>query len=324
MSEISTSGNPTAMRQRRIYRVTIAGGIINALLLAFKFAAGIIAGSAAMIADAVHSLSDFLTDIVVLVFVRVSSKPRDKDHDYGHGKYETLATAIIGMALMCVGVMILYNGVTKTWSAINGATLESPGLLAFVAAVVSIVMKEWAFRFTRKVGEEVQSQAVVANAWHHRSDAFSSIGTAFGIGGAIALGERWAVLDPIAAVIVSFFILKAAYGLMAQATKELLEESLSDAIEQEIVSIAEGEENVTQVHNLRTRHIGNNIAIEMHLRLPGNMTLYDAHNHAINIENKLRERFGGQTHIGLHLEPLKVDGRYVEPNDSGRAGDSSL
>lgn len=306
-------------RQRKIYMVTLAGSIINVVLLVFKFVAGILAGSAAMIADAVHSLSDFLTDIVVLVFVKVSSKPSDENHDYGHGKYETLATAIIGIALMVVGMMIFYNGITKTWSAVNGEHLRSPGMLAFIASVASILMKEWAFRFTNRVGKEIQSQAVVANAWHHRSDAFSSIGTAFGIGGAIILGERWAVLDPLAAIIVSFFILKVAYNLIAQATKELLEASLPKDTETEIVRLAAEENRVSEIHNLRTRRIGNNIAIEMHLRLPGNLSLYEAHEHARNIEKRLRERFGEQTYIGLHLEPLKVNGEYVEPKGRGKS-----
>lgn len=306
-------------RQRKIYMVTLAGSIINAVLLVFKFVAGILAGSAAMIADAFHSLSDFLTDIVVLVFVRVSSKPSDENHDYGHGKYETLATAIIGIALMVVGMMILYNGITKTWAAVNGEHLRSPGMLAFIAAVASILMKEWAFRFTNRVGKEVQSQAVVANAWHHRSDAFSSVGTAFGIGGAIILGERWGVLDPLAAIIVSFFILKVAYNMIAQATKELLEASLPKDTETEIVRLAAEENRVSEIHNLRTRRIGNNIAIEMHLRLPGNLSLYEAHEHARNIEKRLRERFGEQMYIGLHLEPLKVNGEYVEPKGRGKS-----
>jgi cation diffusion facilitator family transporter len=308
-------------RQHKIYKVTLAGSMVNVVLLTLKFAAGIVAGSAAIIADAVHSLSDFLTDIVVLLFVRVSSKPSDEDHDYGHGKYETLATAIIGIALMVVGMMILYNGLTKTWSAVNGTPLHVPGVLALAAAIISIILKEWAFRFTRRVGEKVGSQAVVANAWHHRSDAFSSVGTAFGIGGAILLGERWAVLDPLAAIIVSFFILKASYSLIAQATKELLEASLPKDTEAEIVRLAEEEDRVSGIHNLRTRRIGNTIAIEMHLRLPGNLSLYEAHEHARNIENRLRERFGEQTHIGLHLEPLKVNGKYVEPKGRGESDD---
>ena len=302
-------------REQSIYRVTIAGSIINAVLLAFKFTAGILGGSAAMIADAVHSLSDFMTDIVVLLFVKLGNKPQDEDHDYGHGKYETLATALIGIALMGVGAMICYNGLTKTWAVINGEQLKSPGMIAFIAAIVSIALKEWAYRFTEKVGREVSSQAVRANAWHHRSDALSSIGTAFGIGGAILLGAQWAVLDPLAAIIVSFFILKAAYGLIVQATNELLEGSLPEDVEAQMVELAAEEEGVADIHNLRTRRLGNKIAIEMHVRMPGEMSLYEAHEKATRIEKRLRKQFGEHTHIALHLEPLKVNGCYVSPKE---------
>lgn len=300
-------------RERSIFRVTIGGSIINVVLLVFKFTAGVLGGSAAMIADAVHSLSDFITDAIMLVFVKLGNKPSDDSHDYGHGKYETLATAIIGIALLGVGIMICYSGVTKIWWAIQGKQLHSPGMIALVAAIVSVVLKEWAFEFTNRVGKKVNSQAVIANAWHHRSDAYSSIGTVFGIGGAILLGNEWAVLDPLAAMIVSLFIVKAAYGLIKQAFEELLEASLPACVESEIVKIAEEDTYVSQIHNLRTRRIGNCIAIEMHLRMPGDTSLYEAHQHASNIEKRLRDRFGSGTHISLHLEPLKVNGSYVKP-----------
>lgn len=300
-------------RERKIYRVTIAGGIINVLLLAFKFVAGVVGGSAAMIADAVHSLSDFLTDIVVLVFVKLSNKPSDDDHDYGHGKYETLATALIGMALLAVGIMILYNGTVETVAAVRGEQLPTPGWIALVAALLSIVLKEWAYQFTARVGRRVGSQAVVANAWHHRSDAFSSVGTAIGIGGAILLGPRWAVLDPIAAMVVSVFILKAAVGLIRQSTAELLEASLPGNVEEEIVGLVCEESQAGEVHNLRTRRIGNRIAMEMHVRMPGAMTLYEAHRHATAIEQRIRRHFGPDTLITLHIEPRKVNGNYEEP-----------
>lgn len=300
-------------RLKRIYWVTLKGSLVNVLLLTGKFVAGILGGSVAMIADAVHSLSDFVNDIVILLFVKLGSKPMDKDHDYGHGKYETLATAVIGVSLLAVGVMIFIDGVRKVWDVMQGQTIESPGIIALVAAVASIILKEWAFRFTMKVGKEVDSQAVIANAWDHRSDALSSIGTALGIGGAILLGSKWAVLDPLAALVVSIFILKAAYTLVIQATNELLEASLSEHIEQEIMDIALQEENVTDPHNLRTRSIGNIIAIEMHVRMPGNISLYEAHRKSTNIENRLKERFGEQTHVGIHPEPIKVNGRYIEP-----------
>lgn len=295
----------TKDREHRIYFVTLMGSVVNIVLLVFKFMAGILGGSAAMIADAVHSLSDFMTDIVVLLFVKISSKPEDKDHDYGHGKYETLATSLIGVALLCVGLYIFYSGAYRTWAAFKGAPIEQPGIVALWAALFSIVMKEWTYRFTVKVGKEVQSQAVVANAWHHRSDALSSIGTAVGIGGAIFLGEDWAVLDPIAAVVVSIFIIRTAALLVSGSLDELLEKSLPDDEERQIEQIVHSEPEVSGMHNLCTRRIGNRIAIEMHLRMPGEISLNESHAHATNIERKLRSHFGERTHINIHVEPLK-------------------
>lgn len=302
-------------REKSIYRVTLAGSAVNVVLLVFKFVAGFLGGSAAMIADAVHSLSDFITDVIVLLFVKLSAKPEDSDHDYGHGKYETLATSLIGLALMFVGVMIMYNGVCSIASAIMGNPLPQPGMIALAAALVSIALKEWAYRFTVKVGRKCESQAVIANAWHHRSDALSSIGTAVGIGGAILLGEKWAVLDPIAAVVVSVFIIRTAWQLTKQSAGELLEQSLPADMEREIVDIVAREPMTSEVHHLRTRRIGSHIAIEMHLRMPGDISLYESHQHATNIEQKLRKRFGASTHIGLHVEPLKINGKYVAPKN---------
>ena len=300
-------------RMKEVYRVTIWGSIINVVLLILKFAAGILGHSAAMIADAIHSLTDFATDAVVLVCVTLGSKPVDKSHDYGHGKFETLATAVIALALLAVGVMICYSGVMKTYGAmVLGETLEQPGMVALIAAVVSIVLKEWAFRFTARVGRRCDSQAVMANAWHHRSDALSSVGTMFGIGGAIFLGPRWAVLDPLAAIVVSVFIVRASLGLIKQAVDELTDASLPEATENEIMEIAGKEEGVQEIHNLRTRRIGNSIAIDMHVRMLGSTTLFDAHQRATNIEHRLKDRFGTGTYVNVHLEPIKVNGKYVK------------
>lgn len=300
-------------RQKETYRVTIAGSIINILLLAFKFAAGILGHSAAMIADAIHSLTDFVTDAIVLVFVRLGSKPTDRDHDYGHGKYETLASAIIGVSLLMVGMMICYSGVTKTYHAMCGEPLQQPGFIALAAAVASVVLKEWAYRFTVRVGRRCHSEAVVANAWHHRSDALSSVGTTVGIGGAIILGEKWAVLDPLTAIVVSFFIMKAAWSVLSKAVGELTDGSLPKETEDEIEKIVSEDKDVSVVHNLCTRRIGNRIAIEMHVRMPGETSLYVAHHHATEIEQRLKQRFGADTHISIHLEPVKVNGHYEDP-----------
>ena len=298
-------------REKAIYQVTWAGSFVNFLLVIFKFIAGILGHSAAMIADAVHSLSDFATDIVVLIFTRISNKPQDKNHDYGHGKYETLATAIIGIVLFAVGASICWNGLQAIQTVWQGGRLPAPGMLAFAGAIISIVSKELIYRYTIHVGRKINSSAVIANAWHHRSDAFSSIGTAIGIGGAIVLGESWSVLDPMAAVVVSFFIMKVAVQLLKPCVDELTEKSLPDEIEKEICLIAENTPGVSAIHNLRTRRIGNHYAIEMHVRMDGHLTLYEAHAKASVIENKLKEKYGNETHVGIHVEPVKdADGTY--------------
>lgn len=290
-------------RLKRIYKVTLAGGAVNVLLLAFKFVAGILGHSAAMLADAIHSLSDFVTDLIVLIFVRISERPQDKSHDYGHGKYETLALTIIGMALLAVAVGIFINGISRIAAWCHGQELQAPGMLALWAALASIILKELIYRYTIINARKLDSSALEANAWHHRSDALSSIGTAIGIGGAVLLGQRWVVLDPIASVIVGAFIVKVAVELILQGMRELLEHSLPDEIEEEIIQIAQSEPDVIQPHDLRTRRIGNRYAIELHILLSGDITLSKAHEHADSIEEKLKQRFGKFTHIAIHMEP---------------------
>ena len=292
-------------REKSIYRVTVLGSVVNLVLLLFKFVAGVAGHSAAMIADAVHSLSDFITDIIVLVFVRISSKPEDRGHEYGHGKYETLATLVIGVVLLGVGAGILYNALTSIVAVCRGGEIESPGVIALVAAAVSIVSKEWLYRYTAKVGRSAGSQAVIANAWHHRSDALSSVGTTVGIGGAILLGDSWRVLDPIAAVVVSFFIMKVSVKLLAPSLDELLEKSLPEEVERQILQTVLSAPGVSAPHHLRTRRIGSYYSIEMHVRMDGQLTLEQAHQTATVIETRLRELFGQSTLINIHVEPKK-------------------
>lgn len=294
-----------AAREAGIYRVTLVGSVVNLLLLVFKFVAGILGHSAAMLADAVHSLSDFVTDIIVIVFVRISSKPEDEGHDYGHGKYETLATAIIGLILLFVGFGILWNGATSIWDFWQGGELKEPGMLALWAALASILFKELLYQYTVLKGRRLNSQAVVANAWHHRSDALSSIGTAVGIGGAILLGEQWLVLDPLAAVVVSLFIMKVAIQLLVPCVEELLEKSLPAEVEEKIKQEILAFPGVTSPHHLRTRRIGSSYAIEVHIRMDGQITLEEAHHTATAIENRLKSEFGSRTYINIHVEPVK-------------------
>lgn len=290
-------------RNKEIYKVTIIGGAVNVILLLFKFVAGILGNSAAMIADAVHSLSDFVTDIIVILFVRISGKPKDKSHDYGHGKYETLAMTIIGLALLVVAVGILYNGVMKIVSWANGQQLAAPGLLALWAAILSIILKEVVYQYSIAKANQLNSPAVKANAWHHRSDALSSIGTAIGIGGAIFLGQRWTVLDPIASVIVGIFIFHVSIGMLRNGIGDLMEQSLPDDVEEEILQLASSIEGVDEPHDLRTRRIGNHYAIELHILMDGQISLREAHDKASEVEDLLTQHYGEGTHVVVHVEP---------------------
>ncbi|MBR5661866.1 MAG: cation transporter [Bacteroidales bacterium] len=294
-------------REKEIYKVTLVGSVGNLALLTFKFVAGVLGHSAAMIADAVHSLSDFFTDLIVLLFVKVSAKPQDESHDYGHGKFETIATLFIGLALVGAAIWIIVSGAVKFAHWLGGETLEVPGKLALLAAIVSILVKEALYRYSVVNGRKLDSQAVVANAWHHRSDALSSVGAAIGIGGAILLGQRWAVLDPFASIIVGCMLLKVALDLLKSSLGELTDQSLSADEESEIMDIITSFPDVSEPHNLRTRRIGNRIAIESHIRMDGDLPLSSAHEHASAIERKLKERFGSDALVTLHMEPKKSD-----------------
>ena len=281
----------------------MVGGAVNVVLLLFKFVAGIVGHSAAMTADAIHSLSDFVTDIIVLVFVHISGKPKDKSHDYGHGKYETLAMTLIGAALLAVAIGIVYNGMTKILLWAEGGQLEAPGMLALWAALLSIVLKEAVYRYSIAKAHKLNSQAVEANAWHHSSDALSSIGTAVGIGGAIFLGQRWTMLDPLASIIVGLFIVKVSIDLLRDGIGDLMEQSLPDAVEEEILQLAGSVPGVTEPHDLRTRRLGNHYAIELHILMDGDITLREAHDRASEVENVLRDHYGSNTHVVVHVEP---------------------
>ncbi len=291
-------------REKEIYKVTLVGSAGNAALLTFKFIAGVMGNSSAMIADAVHSLSDFVTDILVLVFVSISARPQDTSHDYGHGKFETIASFMIGLALVAAATGIVVSGALKLWAWWGGTELESPGWIALWAAVLSIVIKELLYQYTARRGRKLDSQVMIANAWHHRSDALSSVGAAAGIGLALWLGQHWAVFDPLASVVVGLMLLKVAYELLKTSINELTESSLPAETEQEIEQIILSFGDVRQPHNLRTRRIGNRIAIEAHVRMDGRLPLETVHERATTIERKLKERFGNNTHVTLHMEPF--------------------
>lgn len=292
-------------REEQIAKVTLTGSVVNLLLVVLKAVAGIAGHSAAMISDAVHSLSDFVTDIVVLVFVRISAQPRDEGHDYGHGKFETMATLFIGLALAAAAIGIVVSGASKLARWMQGEDLPSPGTMALWAALISIFAKEALYQYTRIKGRKLDSKALEANAWHHRSDALSSIGAAIGIGGAILLGNRWTVLDPIASIVVGLMLVKVAWDLLGPSFGELTDSSLPKDTEAEMLEMFKGINGVQDPHNLRTRRVGNRIVAEVHIRLDGRQTLAEAHEKATEVERRFKARFGQQSHIVVHMEPVK-------------------
>lgn len=290
-------------REKEIYRVTLVGSAVNLVLIVIKFVAGALGKSSALVADAAHSLSDFISDVIVLVFVKISGKPRDKSHDYGHGKFETLATLIIGLLLIGAGVGLMINGIKLVISSLGGEILPRPAGITLVVALLSIVSKEWLFRYTIARGKKLDSPALMANAWHHRSDAISSGGTLIGIAGAMFLGERWRILDPVAAIVVSVLIIKSGIDIVRPSISELLEASLPESQEEEIRQIVKGIDGIINVHNLRSRRIGNGIAVDLHARMDGRQSLSEAHAKATAAERAIRERFGENSYVNIHMEP---------------------
>ena len=292
-------------REKKAARVTWVGFFTNLILSAAKIVAGVVGRSSAMIADGIHSLSDFVTDLIVIVFIKISSKNEDSGHPYGHGKFETFATMLISFALFIVAIGIFYSGSVKIYEVLNGRTIERPTYLALIMAAVSIVVKEGLYWYTIIVGRKIDSPAVIANGWHHRSDAFSSIGTLIGISGAMFLGERWRILDPITSVIVGIFIVAVACKLARPSIQELLEVSLPKEIEAAIKEQVKETPGVKAFHHLRTRKNGNSFIIDMHIKVDARSSIVEAHDIATHVENNLKAAFGKHTQVNVHIEPYQ-------------------
>lgn len=290
-------------REKQISRITWIGMAINALLTLFKLVAGFVGKSSAMIADGVHSLSDFISDIVILVFLKISNKSRDKSHDFGHGKFETMATFILSLILIVVAARILSSGIENIRKVLAGELIAAPGKIALIAAAVSILAKEFCYQITVIVGRRVNSPAVIANAWHHRSDALSSVGSLIGIAGAIFLGSKWVILDPIMGCIISIVIFVVAVKMALPSAKQLLDVSLPDDVENDIVALASSVEGVEDVHNLKTRQSGPSMIVDMHILVNHNITIVEAHRIATEVEKAITGRYGKETQIQVHVEP---------------------
>ena len=290
-------------RTAKVTFVTLDGSVLNIILTVFKIFAGVLGRSTAMIADGIHSLSDLMSDIVVIVFVKISAKGRDKDHDYGHGKFETFATLILSLMLIVVAGNLMSGGINKIRQILDGGEVSSPGMIALWAAVASIVLKEILYRYTIIQGKALNSPMMIANAWHHRSDAFSSVGSLLGIAGAIFLGDKFVILDPITGCVISIFILVMAVKMSVPAIKELLDVSLPDDVEEKIEATAKSVKGVVDLHELKTRREGPGIIMEGHLVLDSEISLKEAHDISKKVEESLRKEFGTETQISLHLEP---------------------
>ncbi|MFA0888495.1 MAG: cation diffusion facilitator family transporter [Synergistales bacterium] len=314
-------------RETQAVRVTWIGLAVNTVLTLFKYVAGFLGGSAAMIADATHSLTDLVTDIVVILGFRIVRKPADETHDYGHGKVEALLAGLCGITLIAAGFGIFWSGTHAIWHHFTGQEIGRPGMIAFVAAIISVVSKEWLYRYTIVWGRKLNSNAVIAKAWDHRSDAFSSIGTTLGIGGALFLGEPARILDPMAAVIVSVFIVRAAIPILKECMDELLEASLCEEHEKVLENLILSVEGIRGTHKLRTRKIGPVIAIDVHILMDESLSLVEAHEISTRVEHLLRDNLGTGTYISLHMEPVSyylpvVPGSFDAP-PSGSAGMNS-
>lgn len=290
-------------RKSEIRRITLWGAVVNLLLTAGKLVAGALGHSAAMVADGVHSLSDLISDVVVLAFTHISAKGKDRDHSFGHGKFETLATLIISIILVIVGGKLMSEGIRSIIDIINGTVLPRPGIIALAAAAVSIAAKEILYHVTMKTGKRVQSPVVIANAWHHRSDALSSIGSLLGIGGAIILGSKWTILDPIVSCAISIAIIIVAFRMAMPSIAELLEASLPEEIENQITATASAVEGVRDFHELKTRRNGISFIIDAHMTVDPDISIVEAHNIATRVEEALRAKFGSETQISIHMEP---------------------
>ncbi len=293
-------------RSRDALRATWIGFTINIVLTILKFIAGVAGRSSAMIADAVHSLSDIASDLAVIFGIKAANKPQDDDHDFGHGKYETLVTTFIGLFLFGVAIGLVYSSSKSLWGFANGESIPRPGTIAVAAALLSIFLKEGIYHYTMKVAKRVDSKALEANAWHHRTDSLSSVGVFIGIGGAIILGGDFTILDPLAALIVSMLIFKISFKLVKESVLELTEASLDRKTEERIIRIISSVKGANRPHNLRTRRIGAYIAIDVHVKAPGRMILTDAHDIADRVEKELKKEFGEDTYVYIHMDPEDV------------------
>ena len=278
-------------------KISIVTIVINVVLSFLKFIAGVFAHSGAMISDAVHSLSDVLSTFVVIVGIKISEKDHDEEHPYGHERMECVAAIILAVMLALVGAGIGYSGVLKM---ISGENLQVPGMLALIAAVISIVTKEWMYWYTRNVAKKMNSEALMADAWHHRSDALSSVGSFVGIGGAM-LG--YPILDSVASVVICAFILKAAFDIFIGAINKMVDRACDPEIDDQIRTIIKSNEEIKSLDMLKTRMFGSKIFVDVEIGLSGEVTLEYAHSIADEVHDEIEEKIPAVKHCMVHVNP---------------------
>jgi len=285
-------------------KVTWTGMIVNIILSTFKFVAGILGHSQAMVADAVHSISDLITDVAVLIGIKFWASPADEDHPYGHERIESIVTAFIALALFAVGIGIAYNGIVTAFEP----DIKSPEAIALIAAFVSIISKEWLYRWTVKKGIEIDSSSVVANAWHHRSDALSSIPALVAVALAIA-HPSLAFFDHIGAVVVAMFIVKVAFDILKPVVMELSDRGASKSQVDAIDLIAMKVNGVKEVHSIRSRRVGSGYFVDLHVLVDGNMSVQDGHDIARDVKHQLINKGPKVLDVIVHLEPYETSSK---------------
>ncbi len=304
--------------QKKGKRVTWIGLFVNIFLFLFKLTGGVLGRSHAIIADAFHTLSDISTDIIVLLGLKFSLKEEDESHPYGHGKAETISAFTLGILLVIAGLFIFTESLIKLISIYKGSPTSLPTLLALSAGLISIFSKEILYRYTIYIGKKIGSSALTANAWHHRSDALSSVASSLGVGGAILLGQKWILLDPLAGGLVSLFIIKIGYKILRNEIGGLMEASPEKEIRASVEKILMDDPNVREFHKLRMRNIGRKIALDLHLVLDENLSFSKAHSIATSIEDKIKEKISSVHTIVIHMEPRREESNFREMENEVR------
>jgi cation diffusion facilitator family transporter len=281
-------------------KVTLLGLFINTFLILLKFSAGIIGDSQALIADAVHSISDLFTDAVVLLGIKIGSKPPDEEHHFGHARIETLASAMVGLALIGTAVFLGIDAALN----IHQHTEYHPTGIALIGAGVSIALKEGLYRYTVLIGRRIKSQLIVANAWHHRSDALSSIAVLLGVGGTL-IKPSWHILDACAALIVSFFIIKVGMDILWKTLREFTDTAPRPEILEKLMQISRAVEGVMDAHDLRVRTSGGFYQAEIHIVVDGQLTVVEGHRIAKTVERCLEQEMDELDRVIVHVDPAE-------------------